>query len=303
MKNLRSVGAVKCRDCPASKAFTLIELLVVIAIIAILAAMLLPALGRAKAKATGINCISNLKQLTVAAHVYSTDYQDSIPVNALGTFSSWVATFTGPGVRDAPEYADVTLLQKCSLYPYNKSEGIYRCPADKDVIAGQAAPRVRNYSINGMMGDNRRPDGSLGAADTVHPGITENRKFSSANSLAPSSASFFIDEQSSSSTVAQGLGTTPATSIDDGYFAVDSGDASSATQYNSQIWRNTVASRHGNYGQMSFADGHADKLKWTLAGTKSLKGLNANSGVFNNADRRSLWLTTYATGSVPGVPW
>ena len=217
--------------------FTLIELLVVIAIIAILAAMLLPALAKAKQKAQGMRCLNNLKQLQLSWIMYSGDNSEKIVPNINGGATSWV---TG-NVSLNPDFTNVIPIMNGTLYSYAKNVGIYVCPTAKAIKpagAATAATAVRHYSIGGRMG------GDDATEAVVLPGYPVYAKVTAVRNPGPSEALVFVEES--------------ANTIDDGYFAVN----------NFAQWQNSPSIRHALSSMFSFADGHVEPHRWRTITTE-----------------------------------
>ncbi len=232
-------------------AFTLIELLVVIAIIAILAAMLLPALSRAKVRAQGIQCMNNTRQLMLAWQMYNTDNNDRIIMSFHGgstltyanndRYAPWVTGWLDWSVSQ--DNTNVLYLiderySKLARY-FANNKNIFRCPADVYVSPPQRSrgwtARVRSVAGNIGIGAG---NAMTGPWDGIYKHIKKVGEFIHPG---PAETWVYLDEH-------------PCSINDAGFFNPMPGQ-----------WIDQPATYHNGAAGVAFADGHSEIHKWVAS--------------------------------------
>jgi len=263
------------QTCRRSVAFTLIELLVVIAIIAILAALLLPALSKAKAKAQCVSCMSNGRQIGIAWIMYADDNSSKLPAAFGSSEDGWLDGWLN--YRGTPDNTNLNYLKNGLLGPYLKNVAVYKCPADMSMGGppnGRVGmPRVRSISMSQAF--RRHPNEHWNS-----PPWRTYQKSSDMVAPTPVRLWVIIDENPDS--------------VNDGAFAV---------KMDSTMWQDGPGTGHAGACGFTFADGHSEIKKWKDGRTVSGPMITTYTGEFmfgqyqpNNQD--ILWIQERTTAKI-----
>lgn len=248
--------AANCnRGQPALRArvgFTLIELLVVIAIIAILAGLLLPTLAKAKAKARGIECLNNQRQLALTWRMYVEDNNDVLPfasedpANPATYGYSWMVGTMDFDPNNRANWDPDVGIKKSVLWPYcGNSLTIFKCPSDRSVVVVNqvSKPRVRSMSMNLYLGAWGGTDGGWG------PAVSDYQiymKYPDLINPGPAGTFVFVDMREDS--------------INMGNFGTNmAGYPNKPTSYG--LW-DLPGFYHNGGAVLAFADGHSESKHW-----------------------------------------